>query len=71
MYYRLKEPWTFCGWKKMPHAVRAVEGKHKHDRPFFLDKEVFLELLSCNGEEDVDLSELSKKTQKIIGVFRS
>lgn len=69
MYYRLKEPWTFCGWKKMPHAVRAVEGKHKHDRPFFLDKEVFLELLSCNGEEDVDLSELSKKTQKVIEEF--
>lgn len=69
MYYRLKEPWTFCGWKKTPHAVRAVGGQHKHDNPFFLEKDVFLELLSCNGEEDVDASELSEKTQRIIKEF--
>jgi len=50
MYYRLKEPWTFCGWKKTPHALRALFGKHKHDNPLFMEKEVFLELLSCNGE---------------------
>lgn len=66
MYYRLKEPWTFCGWKKTPHALRAIFGKHKHDNPFFMEKEVFLELLSCNGEEDIDVSKLSEKTRKVI-----
>ena len=66
MYCRLKEPWTFCGWEKTPHAIRAAAGEHKHDTPLFLGKEVFLELLYCNGEEDVVLSELSDDTQKAI-----
>ncbi len=66
MYYRLKEPWTFRGWKRTPHAIRAASGEHKHDKPFFLDKDVFLDLLYCNGEEDVALSELSDKTRGTI-----
>lgn len=36
MYYRLKEPWAFRGWKKMPFAVQAMYGKDKHKdfRPY-------------------------------------
>ena len=66
MYYRLKEPWTFRGWKKTPHAIRAVAGEHKHDAPHFFDKDVFLELLYCNGEEDVAPEALKDETRKII-----
>ena len=66
MYYRLKEPWAFCGWKKTPHAIRAIYGPHKHDKPLFIDKKVFLELLYLNGVEDVSLSDFSKEAQKSI-----
>ena len=69
MYYRIKEPWAFCGWKKTPHTIQAVWGPHKHDRPFFLDKSIFLELLYCNGEEDVDINDFSPETQKAISEF--
>ncbi|MBR2822195.1 MAG: radical SAM protein [Clostridia bacterium] len=66
MYYRLKEPWAFRGWKKLPFAIRAVAGEKKHEMPFLLKKEPFLELLCCNGEEDVDISTFSGKGQQII-----
>ncbi len=56
MYYRLKEPYVFRGWKKTPFAIAAVSGKAKHERPVFFKKEDFLDLLYCNGEEDVDIS---------------
>ena len=69
MYYRLKEPWTFRGWKLTPYAVQAMYGKGRHTRPYFFNKGVFLELLNCNGEEDVALSELSRETQQIIREF--
>ena len=26
MYYRLKEPYAFRGWKKLPHAIRIGRG---------------------------------------------
>ncbi|MBR3316473.1 MAG: radical SAM protein [Atopobiaceae bacterium] len=67
MYYRLKEPWSFRGWKGTPYAFRAEFGKHKHDRPMFIAKEPFLDLLYCNGEEDVDIESLNPIAQKIIG----
>ena len=66
MYYRLKEPWAFRGWKKLPFAICAMAGEKKHEEPYFMEKEPFLELLCCNGEEDVDVSAFSKAGQKII-----
>ena len=69
MYYRLKAPWTFRGWKKLPYAIQAQYGKEKHKRPFFLTKDSFLELLHCNGEDEVDLSACSQKGQQTIREF--
>ena len=66
MYYRLKEPWAFRGWKKLPFAVCAMAGEKKHEEPFLMEKEPFLELLCCNGEEDVDISAFSEKGKTII-----
>ena len=66
MYYRLKEPWAFRGWKKLPFAICAMAGEKKHEEPYFMEKEPFLELLCCSGEEDVDVSAFSKAEQKII-----
>ena len=56
MYYRLKAPWAFRGWTKLPFAIQAQYGKDKHKRPYFLQKDSFLELLHCNGEDEVDLA---------------
>jgi len=67
MYYRLKEPWAFRGWKKLPFAICAMAGEKKHEEPFLMEKAPFLELLCCNGEEDVDISTFSETGQKIIG----
>lgn len=69
MYYRLKEPWAFRGWKKTPHAVQALDGPHRHDTPILIEREVFLDLLYCNGEEEVDPSAFSEKTRKILAEF--
>lgn len=66
MFYRLKPPWAFRGWKRTPYAIRAAFGADKHKRPYFFKKEPFLELLSCNGEEDVDVSSLGEVTQRVI-----
>ncbi len=66
MYYRLKEPWAFRGWKKLPFAVCAMAGKEKHDEPFLMEKAPFLDLLCCNGEEDVDVSAFSEAGRKIL-----
>lgn len=66
MYYRLKEPWAFRGWKKLPFAICATAGELKHTEPILTEKETFLELLCCNGEEDVDLSSFSERGQYII-----
>lgn len=65
MYYRFKAPWAFRGWKKTPYALQTQYGPESLKRPFFT-KEVFLELLDCNGEEDVELSALSRESQQII-----
>ena len=66
MYYRLKEPWAFRGWGRSPFALQAQYGETKHDRPNFLSKEPFLELLYCNGEEDVDIDAFSERGQRVI-----
>lgn len=66
MYYRLKEPWSFCGWKELPYALRAEYGEQQHKRPRFLAKDVFLDLLYCNGQEEVDPSDLCEDARKAI-----
>ena len=71
MYYRLKEPWTFRGWQKRPFAIQAQDGPKKHELPYFYRKEVFLELLYCNGEEKVDISDFTAETRQIIREFLS
>ena len=69
MYLRLKEPWAFRGWKKTPYAIRAEYGEKRHAKPFFMNKEVFMELISCNGEEDVDPASFSAIGQQILREF--
>ena len=69
MYYLLKEPWTFRGFKGLPYALRCEYGEHKHDKPLFLEKEVFMSLLDCNGETDIDESLFSDKTRKAFEEF--
>ena len=66
MYYRLKEPWAFRGWKKLPYAIQAQYGEDKHKRPHFLKKEQFIELLYCNGVEDVDPEKFSELGRRIL-----
>ena len=71
MYYRLKEPWAFRGWEKLPFAIRAMSGKKRHDAPIWMEKAPFLDLLCCNGEEDVDLSAFSEEGRRAIGKMLS
>lgn len=66
MYYRLKEPFAFRGWKKLPYAIRAEYGEYISERPLFLDKETFMDLLYCNGTEDVDKDKLSDRAKMFI-----
>ena len=65
MYYRLKEPYAFRGWKKRPHAIWAEHGEKRFDNPYFFLKDDFLDLLYCNGTEDVDTENLSERA----GIF--
>ena len=66
MYYRLKEPYSFKGWKKLPFAIRQEYGPHMVDRPYFFRKSEYRDLMYCNGVEDVDISEMSELGQEII-----
>ena len=66
MYYRLKEPWAFRGWKKLPFAIQAMEGEYRHEKPFLMEKTPFLDLLCCNGEEDVDVSSFSEAGRVVL-----
>jgi radical SAM protein with 4Fe4S-binding SPASM domain len=66
MYYRLKEPYAFRGWKKLPYAICAMKGSKLFEPPRFFDKEVFLDMLYFNGQEDVDPSTLSEGLQALI-----
>ena len=63
MYYRLTEPYAFRGYKGLPYAIRAEQGKGLLDKPFFFGKETFLALLYCNGTEPVTLEVLDEKTR--------
>ena len=66
MYYALKEPWAFRGWKKTPYAITAESGDHKKETPLFFKKDVFMDLLYCNGEEDIDPADLCEDGRKAI-----
>ena len=66
MYYRLKEPYAFRGWKKLPYAICAMKGPKMFDRPTFFDKETFMDMLYFNGQENVDPASLSEKLQTAI-----
>jgi len=66
MYYRLKEPWAFRGWKKLPYAIQAQYGENKHTRPLFLQKAPFLDLLRCDGQKSLNLEDCSLEGRKTI-----
>ena len=66
MYYRLKEPYAFRGWKKLPYAICAMKGPKLFERPKFVDKETFLDMLYFNGQENVDPSTFSDKLKEIV-----
>ncbi len=59
MYYRLKAPWAFRGWKRTPYAIAAQSGRQSIEKPMFYSKEPFLDLLYCDGEENIDISDFS------------
>ena len=63
MYYRLAEPYAFRGYKGLPYAIRAEQGRKLFDRPLFFGKESFLALLYCNGTEPVEPEALDEKTR--------
>ena len=66
MYYRLKEPWAFRGWQKTPFAITALAGQFKQEKPFFFKKDEFLELLYCNGEEDINIENFTDTAKQTI-----
>ena len=61
MYYRLKPPYSFRGWRKLPYAIRAEYGENAHKRAHFFQKGPFMELLRLNGVEDVDPGAMSEE----------
>ena len=67
MYYKLKPPYSFRGWRKLPYAIRAEYGEHASERARFFQKDLFLELLRLNGVEDVDPAAMSEGFQKTLG----
>ena len=69
MYYLLKEPWAFRGFKKLPYTLRCEYGEHKHDKPLFLEKEVFMNLLDCNGQKAIDESLFTAKIRQAFEEF--
>ena len=67
MYYKLKAPYSFRGWRKLPYAIRAEYGAHMYDRPRFFKKDLFMELLYLNGTEEVDPRAMSDKFRSMVG----
>lgn len=66
MYYRLKEPYAFRGWKKLPYAIRAEYGDEINHLPKFFNREDFHYLLYLNGEEDVNPDSFPTSVREII-----
>jgi radical SAM protein with 4Fe4S-binding SPASM domain len=52
MYYRLKEPYAFCGWKKKPHAIWEEHLGDITQKGFYYDvvKTTVSDLLGQNPE---------------------
>lgn len=71
MYYTLNEDYAFRGWKKLPYALRAVKGDRMRNPPLFFGKDDFITLLSCNGEENVDIDALSDQQRQLLSVLES
>ena len=67
MYYKLKAPYSFRGWRKLPYAIRAEYGAHMYDRPRFFKKDLFMELLYLNGTEEVDPRAMSDEFRSMVG----
>lgn len=66
MYYRLKPPYAFRGWRKLPFAIRAEYGEHAADRAHFFEKPLFMELLYLNGVDDVDPAVMSEGFRRTV-----
>lgn len=66
MYYRLDEKYAFRGWKRLPYALRIMEGEGRLDKPLFFNKEDFLLLLCCNGVEAVNEGELPESQRSLL-----
>ena len=60
--YVINRDYCFAGWEKLPFALFCKDSK----TPFFLDKEQFHYIFSCNGYTDIDLSAARESTR---GVF--
>ena len=65
MFYRLKEPYVFTGYKFLPFAIEAMDGEHYFDKPYFFKKNTFLRLLDCNGQNDMEADKAIKELVKI------
>ena len=69
MYYKLKPPYSFRGWRKLPYAIRAEYGEQANERPRFFKKALFKELLHLNGVEDVEPTTMSAAFQQVLKEF--
>ncbi len=69
MYYRLKAPFAFRGWRKLPYAIRAEYGEKSSERAHFFKKDLFMELLHLNGVENIDPSVMSGEFQQTLTEF--
>lgn len=65
-YYKLDKKYAFRGWKRRPYALRVMQGERFFSKPLFLNKDDFLTLLCCNGEENVDEHALKVPQQKLL-----
>ncbi len=66
VYYRLDDQYAFRGWKYLPYAITAISGEHYFERPTFFNREQFMTLLSCNGEECICEEELNDSLKKML-----
>ena len=69
IYYKLKPPYSFRGWRKLPYAIRAEYGERASDRAHFFKKDLFMELLRLNGVEDINPSAMSGEFQQTLKEF--
>lgn len=71
MYYRLKEPYAFRGWKLLPYAICAEKGAGMLEQPKFFDKDTFMALLYFNGREEVDPEGFSPELRQQVEDMRA